>query len=65
MTITIAPVSDILGAEITGVYMTRALNGDDLAAIKQAFLDHLVLRFRDQAMDARRLAAFSAQFGEL
>jgi len=47
MTITIAPVSDILGAEITGVDMTRVLNGDDLAAIKQAFLDHLVLRFRD------------------
>ncbi|MFP6772686.1 MAG: TauD/TfdA family dioxygenase [Alphaproteobacteria bacterium] len=65
MTITVTPVSEILGADIAGLDMTAPLAPKDVAAIKQAFVDHLVLRFRGQALDARQLAAFSAQFGEL
>jgi taurine dioxygenase len=65
VTITVTPVSEILGADIAGLDMTAPLAPKDVAAIKQAFVDHLVLRFRGQALDARQLAAFSAQFGEL
>lgn len=38
---------------------------DEIAAIEQAFLDHMVLRIRGQALSVRELAAFSGHFGEL
>ena len=65
MSITITPLSDFLGAEVSGVETRRPMNAGDLAAVEQAFLDYRVLRFRDGPMDVRELAAFSRQFGEL
>jgi taurine dioxygenase len=63
--IRVEPVSGALGAEISGVDLTRPL--DRLAAeeIRRAFRRHLVLFFRDQALDPASLKAFARLFGPL
>ena len=65
MNVTVTPLGSALGAEIGGVDLRKPLPADVLAAIEQAFLDHLVLRFRGQPLTAAELAVFSAQFGAL
>lgn len=54
-----------LGAEIGGVDCSRAIAGDVLAAIEQAWYDNLVVVFRGQQLDDDGLLAFAANFGEL
>ena len=41
------------------------MTADELAAIRSAWLEHLVLRFRGQALDDEQLKRFSRLFGEL
>jgi taurine dioxygenase len=60
----VRPTGAALGAEVQGVDV-RALDGDAFAAIHQAWLDHQVLLFRDQALADDDLVAFSRRFGEL
>jgi len=60
----ITRLGDALGAEIRGVELTR-IDERDFAAIRAAWLEHLVLRFRDQSLSDPQLKAFSARFGEL
>ncbi len=54
-----------LGAEVSGVDLSRQLDQSVLAEIRQALLDHLVIYFRDQALSETQLADFGRQFGEL
>jgi len=54
-----------LGAEIGGLDLSRALSTEDLAAVRLAWLEHLVLRFREQRLTDPQLIAFSRQLGEL
>jgi taurine dioxygenase len=54
-----------LGAEISGVDLSAPLPSSQMAAIRQAFLDHSVLIFRDQALSPGALADLGRQFGEL
>jgi len=54
-----------LGAEIGGVDLSRPIAGDTFAQIRNAWLDHLVLRFRGQRLTDPQLLAFSRLFGEL
>lgn len=65
MSVTVTPVSGMLGAEIAGIDMRRPLSADAVAAVEQAFVDHLVLRFRGQELTVSELAAFSSRFGAL
>ncbi|MCW2891725.1 MAG: Taurine dioxygenase [Actinomycetia bacterium] len=44
----VVPVSPRLGAEISGVDLTRPVDDATAEALRQAFLDHKVLVFRDQ-----------------
>jgi taurine dioxygenase len=46
--ITIQTVSSALGASITGIDLSVVLDADQLATIRQAFLDHHLLVFPDQ-----------------
>jgi len=60
----VRPTGAALGAEVQGVDL-RALDAASFAAIHQAWLEHQVLLFRDQALSDDDLAAFSRRFGEL
>lgn len=61
----VARIGAALGAEISGVDVSRPLPADVFASIRGAWLEHLVLRFRDQSLTDPQLKAFSALFGEL
>ena len=58
-------VGKALGAEILGVNPVVPLAAADVARIEQAFVDHLVLRFRDAPMSIPQLRDFGRQFGPL
>jgi alpha-ketoglutarate-dependent taurine dioxygenase len=60
----VRPTGAALGAEVQGVDL-RALDADIFASIHQAWLEHQVLLFRDQALTDDDLVAFSRRFGEL
>ena len=62
---TVRPTGAALGADINGVDLSQDLDAATLAEIKQAWADHLVLRFRGQHLDDDDLMRFSAHFGEL
>lgn len=57
--------SGALGAEITGVDLTKPLEDDVFAEIHRAFLDYLVLFFRDQRLTPETQKAFGRRFGAL
>src|SRR4051794_2444141 len=66
MSITVTPFKDAgLGADISGVDIRQKLAPVDRDAIRRAWLDHLVLRFRTQEMTDEQHMAFTRQFGEL
>ncbi len=65
MPVTVHPLSPAIGAEIRGVDISRPLAPQDVATIRQAWLDHCVLLFRDQSLDAQQQRAFVGAFGEL
>ena len=58
-------IGEALGAEISGVDLSQPLPGDAFKSIREAWLEHLVLRFRRQLLSDPQLKAFSALFGEL
>ena len=58
------PVSGALGAEITGVDLSQDLSGETIAAIRRAWLEHLVIFFRDHPLPPARFLAFARHFGE-
>jgi len=63
--VTVRPTGAALGADIVGADLAQPLSAEILGAIKQAWSDHLVLRFRGQRLDDEQLMRFSAYFGEL
>jgi len=64
-TVTVRPTGAAVGADIEGVDLAQPLPPATVAAIKQAWSDHQVLRFRGQQLDDDQLMRFSALFGEL
>jgi taurine dioxygenase len=54
-----------LGAEVSGVDLSRPLPAAAFGEIREAWLDRLVLRFRGQKLTDPQLLAFSRLFGEL
>ncbi|MGE0744236.1 MAG: TauD/TfdA dioxygenase family protein [Rhodospirillales bacterium] len=65
MTITVTPLSPACGAEIGGVDLRRPLAPDDVAAIRQAWLDHLVIVFRKQELEEEDQIRFAAALGKV
>jgi taurine dioxygenase len=61
----VRPTGATLGADIEGIDLAQPLSAEIVGAIKQAWSDHLVLRFRGQRLDDEQLMQFSAYFGEL
>ena len=64
-TITIEPVTPLIGAEVSGVDLARPLSGNELGLVRQALLDHLVLFFRGQDLTVEQHKAFGRLFGDL
>ncbi len=61
----VRPTGAALGADIDGVDLAGPLAPETMAAIKEAWGDSLVLRFRGQSLADDDLLRFSQQFGEL
>jgi taurine dioxygenase len=62
--VNVIPTCAALGAEIHGIDL-RAIDEQEFAVIHSAWIDHLVLLFRDQTLDDDALLAFSRRFGAL
>ncbi|MFM8304231.1 MAG: TauD/TfdA dioxygenase family protein [Actinomycetota bacterium] len=63
-TIEVRPIAGALGAEIHGVDLATDLDDATVAAIRRAWLDHLVVYFRDQRLDADAFMAFARTIGQ-
>ena len=61
----ISSLSDVIGAEVTGLDLSRPLSKSELDDVYQAFLDNLVLVFRGQNLTPLEQVAFSEYFGSL
>jgi taurine dioxygenase len=60
----VQPIAGALGAEVTGVDLSQALSAETVAALRRAWLQHLVLFFRDQPLPPARFLALARCFGE-
>lgn len=60
----IRPLSGALGAEIYGVDLSRPLDSHVADALRAAFLDHLVIFFRDQPISLDAFRSFARAFGD-
>ena len=54
-----------LGAEISGVDLTKELDGDTFAQVAKAFFDNEVAYFRNQKLTPAQQIAFTRRFGRL
>ncbi|NIJ40551.1 taurine dioxygenase [Parvibaculum indicum] len=64
-TIEVKPIAGALGAEIEGVDLSAALSNEQFDDIHQAFLDHLVIFFREQNLTPEKHKEFGRRFGTL
>src|SRR5262245_1393962 len=63
--IAVAPLTTVLGAEVSGVDLSSPLHESAIAGIRAALLEHKVLLFRKQSLDPTSQAQLAARFGEL
>jgi len=61
----IRPYATAIGAEISGVDLSQPLDNATWAAIHDAYMEHLVLFFRDQDLTPDQHVAFARRFGDL
>ena len=62
--IEVRPIAGALGAEVDGVDLARPLDDGTIDEIRQAFLDNLVIFFRNQTLTPHEQLAFAQRFGE-
>jgi taurine dioxygenase len=63
--ITVLSLAPALGAEVGGVDLHKPIPAKAFAAIREAWQEYLVLRFRGQRLTDPELLAFSRRLGEL
>ncbi len=63
--IEVRPIAGAIGAEISGVDLSKELDDDTVAAIRRAWLDHNVVFFRDQDLPPARFLTFARRFGKV
>jgi alpha-ketoglutarate-dependent taurine dioxygenase len=61
--ISVRRLTPTIGAEVLGVDLSRPLAPEMVAAIRAAWLEHLVLIFPDQEVTPEQQIAFATQFG--
>ena len=59
----VTPIAGALGAEVRGIDLRKPLSADQVAALRRAWLRHLVLFFRDQQLDHEQYMAFARAMG--
>jgi taurine dioxygenase len=65
MPIEVIPLTPHIGAEIRGADLTGELDADTVEAIREAWLKHIVVLFRDQRLDQDDQVRFTNQFGNM
>lgn len=65
MTLQIRKTAGALGAELSGINLAGPLSDAQIAEIRQAFVDHQVIFFRDQSLTPDQQRAFGRRFGPL
>src|SRR5436309_15567742 len=63
-TLDIRPLSGETGAEILGVDLAHEVSEETIAAIRAAWLEHLVVFFRDKQLEPGQLLGVARRFGE-
>ncbi len=63
--ISVAPLTPSIGAEIHGIDLSEPLSDVQFREIHQAWMEHLVIFFRDQTLTVEQHKAFGRRFGEL
>ena len=63
--IAITPLSEAMGAEITGIDLARPVDATTFAGLREALQRHHVLCFRGQTLTEAQQIAFSVNFGPL
>jgi taurine dioxygenase len=63
--ISAVPLSKSIGADIVGIDLSKPVSDAQFQAIHDAWMAHLVLRFRGQNLTKDQLLDFSRRFGEL
>jgi len=63
--ISVSPIAGALGAEIGCVDLSKPLDPDVLSEIRSAYLENLVIFFRDQDITPDQQKSFARHFGEL
>ena len=61
--INVQPVSDALGAEITGIDISLPLDAEVVEEIRKAFLSYMVIFFQNQVITPQQQLNFAEQFG--
>jgi taurine dioxygenase len=64
-TIKVQPLNPVIGAEISGVDLSRPLGNQTFKELHEALMTHLVIFFRDQDIDLDQQKAVGRQFGKL
>ncbi|MEQ9123894.1 MAG: TauD/TfdA family dioxygenase, partial [Alphaproteobacteria bacterium] len=60
----VRPLAGAIGAEIRGVDFSKSLPDEVMQEVRQAWLDHLVVVFRDQELTPARQVEVAKMFGE-
>ena len=64
-TIQVRKINPVIGAEISGVDLSRALDERQFQEVHDALMENLVVFFRDQTMTIEQHKAFGRRFGAL
>lgn len=64
MQITVKKIAGAIGAEVSGVDLARELSDDVVAEIRRAWLEHVVIFFRDQDLTSAQYLAFAERIGQ-
>ena len=65
MSIIVEPISDAIGARITGIDLRQDMDEAAFQTVHKAWLDHQVLVFPGQELGEEDQVRFTAHFGEL
>lgn len=64
MPLSIKPIADSMGAEVTGLDLRESLDRETVDALNDAFHEHIVLCIRDQEFTPEQYVAAARLFGE-